>query len=56
MTKQTIKQQEQTEGDLFITDLNTLSINSWDLLLNKETAINKYKRQQKELLKEIFRE
>jgi len=49
------KDLEVEEKSLFITDQNVLSANSWDLLLKKESAINKYKRQQKELLKEIFR-
>jgi hypothetical protein len=43
------------DNGLFITDQKVLSANSWDLLLKKESAINKYKRQQKELLKEIFK-
>ena len=48
--------QIEEENGLFITDQNVLSANSWNLLVKKETAINKYKQQQKELLKEIFKE
>jgi hypothetical protein len=52
--KQTIKQQEQTEGDLFITDKNELINNSWNLLLRKKTALEEYKEKQKEIIRGIF--
>jgi hypothetical protein len=44
------------QNGLFITDQKVLNANSWNLLLKKETAINKYKQQQKELLKDVFEE
>lgn len=47
---------DEEQNGLFITAQDTLSINSWDLLLKKETPINKYKRTQKEILKSIFEE
>jgi len=50
------KDLEVEEKSLFVTDQNVLSANSWNLLLKKESAINKYKQQQKELIKEIFKD
>jgi hypothetical protein len=47
---------ENIQRGLFVTDQEELSANSWNLLLRKETAINKYKRQQEEIIKEIFKD